>query len=81
VTVTPPLPSNLAPDPTPIALPPADTNLLTNPSFASGLAPWRTVNFSAGGVVDGVLEVTQPTGVEYGVVWQRPRRLTGIANV
>jgi hypothetical protein len=26
VTVTPPHPSNLAPDPTPIALPPADTN-------------------------------------------------------
>jgi hypothetical protein len=56
--------------PTPIPLPPADTNLLTNPSFASGLSSWRTVNFSAGGVVDGVLEVTQPTGVEYGVVWQ-----------
>jgi WD40 repeat protein len=58
--------------PTPIPLPPADTNLLTNPSFASGLAPWRTVNFSAGGVVNGALEVTQPTGVEYGVVWQQP---------
>jgi hypothetical protein len=54
------------------ANPPADTNLLTNPSFASGLVPWNTVNFSAGGVVDGVLEVTQPTTFEYGVVWQQP---------
>jgi WD40 repeat protein len=58
------------PTATPIPLPPADTNLLTNPSFASGLVPWNTVNFSAGGVVNGALEVTQPTGVEYGVVWQ-----------
>lgn len=29
------------PTATPIPLPPADTNLLTNPSFASGLAPWQ----------------------------------------
>ena len=71
-TPTPTLTPTRTPTPTatPIPLPPADTNLLTNPSFASGLAPWNTVNFSAGGVVNGVLEVTQPTTVEYGVVWQ-----------
>jgi hypothetical protein len=59
--------------PTPIALPPADTNLLTNPSFVSGLSPWRTVNFSAGGVVNGALEVMQALAVAVpmccGLLW------------